>query len=314
MFYFPEVLKKRGKFATIWLAATKAVKLSRREYIQVNVNRSCSDILEHITLRVRPRFALYLSAQLMYGVVFIFNKQCAFLADDIRSHLERLFQSSRSLQIDLDDRQKSSFTIPDMLTIMEQTLGAPDPWFGVMSFKPGYPLPSMLPKCSLEIIAPDESEEIMARSPSAVSITMRPVEGISKEELMEQADLPEMTMREIEALLSPHLVAPFVPSKPERGKDLGVLQEEDEEDVTLEKVRLEEKGLLESILSEQDWGFPQEEISAVPTAAAVPSPALEPSVAEIPKARTIPSPPSLSPSHPPLPPPLGPVLHDVIAD
>lgn len=48
----------------------------------------CSeDIVDYVTARVppprsglpRPRLSLYLSSQLQYGVVLVFNKQCGFL-------------------------------------------------------------------------------------------------------------------------------------------------------------------------------------------------------------------------------------------
>nr|XP_023661765.1 meiotic recombination protein REC8 homolog [Paramormyrops kingsleyae] len=82
MFYYPTVLHRHtGCFATIWLAATKGVRISRREFLTVNVGRTCVDTMDYILVkpgRPRPRFSLYLSSQLQYGIIVIYHRQCAF--------------------------------------------------------------------------------------------------------------------------------------------------------------------------------------------------------------------------------------------
>ena len=48
---------------------------------------SSEDILDYVTVQMpplhpslpRPRFSLYLSSQLQYGVVIVYHRQCAFL-------------------------------------------------------------------------------------------------------------------------------------------------------------------------------------------------------------------------------------------
>ncbi|XP_053406470.1 meiotic recombination protein REC8 homolog [Mercenaria mercenaria] len=99
MFYSQDILQKRGgKFGKIWLAATKMSKLSRREVATVNVEKCCDDILAYIELRItpvrqggrRPRFSLYLSALLMYGVVRIHQKHMEYLLNDVSTAFLRV--------------------------------------------------------------------------------------------------------------------------------------------------------------------------------------------------------------------------------
>ncbi|XP_028831943.1 meiotic recombination protein REC8 homolog isoform X2 [Denticeps clupeoides] len=88
MFYYPAVLHYRhGCFATIWLAATKGKVMKRRDYLKVNVQRTCDDIMNYVLVRApppqaglpRPRLSLYLSTQLQYGVVLVYHRQCEIL-------------------------------------------------------------------------------------------------------------------------------------------------------------------------------------------------------------------------------------------
>ncbi|XP_078739432.1 meiotic recombination protein REC8 homolog [Lampetra fluviatilis] len=226
MFYYPEVLRRRGKFATIWLAATKAVKLSRREWLLVNVNLSCNDVLDHVMLRVKEkgqlrRFSLYLSAQLMYGLACVFSRQSGYLIDDVRSCLEKLHRAATVARIDMEETERLRLTLPDELSIMEETLGAADPWFGVMTF---------LTRAS-ETLHPIEFQaEVLSPLPPSGSplspeppFTMRDLKSLVPEEGMfaEQADLPELSPQEIQHLLSPHLLSPLAPH--------GAVEEEEEE-------------------------------------------------------------------------------------
>lgn len=100
MFYYPNVLQRHtGCFATIWLAATRGSRLVKREYLNVNVVKTCEEILNYVLVRVqppvaglpRPRFSLYLSAQLQIGVIRVYFQQCQYLvgkARDSRGGLE----------------------------------------------------------------------------------------------------------------------------------------------------------------------------------------------------------------------------------
>ncbi|XP_077577760.1 meiotic recombination protein REC8 homolog isoform X2 [Stigmatopora nigra] len=108
MYYYPVVLRRdSGCFATIWLAATKGTPVPRRECLKVNVGDTCENIINYITERVppplphlpRPRFSLYLSSQLQYGVVLVFHRQCVLFLKDLQSIIDQLLKHSKSMQI-----------------------------------------------------------------------------------------------------------------------------------------------------------------------------------------------------------------------
>lgn len=56
-------------------------------FISSNAYHFSGDILDYVTAQVpppqphqaRPRFSLYLTCQLQYGVVVVFHRQCGFL-------------------------------------------------------------------------------------------------------------------------------------------------------------------------------------------------------------------------------------------
>uniref|UniRef100_A0A3B4XMM2 Rad21/Rec8-like protein N-terminal domain-containing protein n=1 Tax=Seriola lalandi dorsalis TaxID=1841481 RepID=A0A3B4XMM2_SERLL len=146
MFYYPTVLRHHtGCFSTIWLVATKGIRVPRRDFLKVNVKSTCDDIMNYVLERVpppqtglpRPRFSLYLSSQLQYGVVVVYHRQCSiflgkniFLSDWIKV----------MLSIDMDDQGRRPLNFPDALSLMEETEGALDPLFGVMHLQ--HPMPS----------------------------------------------------------------------------------------------------------------------------------------------------------------------------
>uniref|UniRef100_A0A8C6TBV9 Rad21/Rec8-like protein N-terminal domain-containing protein n=1 Tax=Neogobius melanostomus TaxID=47308 RepID=A0A8C6TBV9_9GOBI len=142
MFYYPNVLQRHsGCFSTIWLAATKGVKITRRELLRVNVRVTCQDILNYITAQVpppqqslpKPRFSLYLSSQLQYGVVVVYHRQCSVLLDEIQQAIDRLLRSKRRVPIDVPGSDRLALDLPDNLFMMEQAEGAQDPFFGLMA-------------------------------------------------------------------------------------------------------------------------------------------------------------------------------------
>ncbi|KAF7227102.1 meiotic recombination protein REC8 homolog isoform X2 [Nothobranchius furzeri] len=141
MFYYPTVLKRHtGCFSTIWLVATKGIKVPRREFLKVNVKRTCDEIMNYVLERVppprpdlpRPRFSLYLSSQLQYGVVLVYHRQCAILLEELQSILSHLLKQRNTKVIDLDDGNRQTMALPDGLSLMAETENAPDPLFGVM--------------------------------------------------------------------------------------------------------------------------------------------------------------------------------------
>ncbi|KAA0718900.1 Meiotic recombination protein REC8 -like protein [Triplophysa tibetana] len=135
------------------LAATKGRKISRRDLLKVNVQSTCCDILDYVLVRVpppaaglpRPRFSLYLSSQLQYGVVLVYHRQCDFLLEDTQGAIDKLHRLSQKPNIDLMDQDtRQSYMIPDALALLDETEWARDPFFGVMDTEYGLPSPSSL--------------------------------------------------------------------------------------------------------------------------------------------------------------------------
>ncbi|XP_075424108.1 meiotic recombination protein REC8 homolog [Ascaphus truei] len=130
MFYYPNVLQRHtGCFSTIWLAATRGKKIVRREYLKVNVIRTCQQIIRYVLHEVSPAFAgaptprlsLYLSAQLSFGVVCVYHRQCDILIEEMRGTVDRLHRAEKQMRIDLLDSEQQSL-LPDGLSLMHQSL------------------------------------------------------------------------------------------------------------------------------------------------------------------------------------------------
>ncbi|XP_053901233.1 LOW QUALITY PROTEIN: meiotic recombination protein REC8 homolog [Malaclemys terrapin pileata] len=174
MFYYPNVLQRHtGRFATIWLAATGGTKLVKREYLKVNVPQTCEEILSYILVQAppptpsapRPRFSLYLSAQLQYGVVRVYSRQCHYLIEEIQHTLERLSRAQQQIRIDMGDLEQPGLLLPDNLLLMEVLEDAPDPFFGVM--EPPLPSPTDIPQVPpvLPLPSPTDIPQVPPRAP-----------------------------------------------------------------------------------------------------------------------------------------------------
>ncbi|KAK7158795.1 hypothetical protein R3I94_005206 [Phoxinus phoxinus] len=197
MFFYPTVLNHRtGCFATIWLAATKGRKISRRDMLKVNVQRTCDDIMDYVLVKAppplpglpRPRFSLYLSSQLQYGVVLVYHRQCGFLLEDTQGAIDRLFRLNRKANIDLmDEETRQSHMIPDAAELFDETEGARDPFFGVM--ESGYSLPS--PSSLIQ-----RAEEVSPEHVSSARETSPPSDGIT-------ASQESITLTEREPVVMP---------------------------------------------------------------------------------------------------------------
>uniref|UniRef100_A0AAZ1XI23 REC8 meiotic recombination protein b n=1 Tax=Oreochromis aureus TaxID=47969 RepID=A0AAZ1XI23_OREAU len=186
MFYYPTVLKRHtGCFSTIWLAATKGIKVPRRDFLKVNIRSTCDDIINYVLERVppprpglpRPRFSLYLSSQLQYGVVVVYHRQCAILLEELQSIVGKLVKQRTSQKIDMDDHSRPSLVLPDVLTLLEETDGTPDPLFGVMQLQDAMPSPSTLIQMSWEYLREASPEHPELISPAAAlenGITVSP--------------------------------------------------------------------------------------------------------------------------------------------
>ncbi|KAM5193042.1 meiotic recombination protein REC8 homolog [Mantella aurantiaca] len=226
MFYFPNVLQRHvGCFSTVWLAATKGTRIVKREYLKVNVMKTCLKIIQYILQQVPPpyqgcpipRLSLYLSAQLSYGVVCVFHRQCDLLIEEMRVTLERLYKSERQLKIDLL-QQDQQLLLPDSLMLMQMLEDAPNPFFGMMEVPPELPDPYMIPQIRslLETSDPDlmryeksppkrrrtsrKDESDHLASPEA--ITMREEEPILLPPVEIGQDLPELSALDLELLAS----------------------------------------------------------------------------------------------------------------
>ncbi|XP_049468979.1 meiotic recombination protein REC8 homolog isoform X1 [Panthera uncia] len=228
MFYYPNVLQRHtGCFATIWLAATRGSRLVKREYLKVNVVKTCEEILDYVLVRVqpplpglpRPRFSLYLSAQLQIGVIRVYSQQCQYLVEDIQHILERLHRAQLQIRIDMVETDLPSLLLPNRLAMMETLEDAPDPFFGMMSVDPTLPSPFSIPQIRhlLEAATPERLlEEIPPEvpmeptKPDRIPVTVLPPEAITLQEpepirmlqIEGERDLPEVSRRDLELLIA----------------------------------------------------------------------------------------------------------------
>ncbi|XP_026310846.1 meiotic recombination protein REC8 homolog isoform X2 [Piliocolobus tephrosceles] len=268
MFYYPNVLQRHtGCFATIWLAATRGSRLVKREYLRVNVVKTCEEILNYVLVRVqppqpglpRPRFSLYLSAQLQIGVIRVYSQQCQYLVgkagnpqrwgglsscllswlstspslptEDIQHILERLHRAQLQIRIDMET-ELPSLLLPNHLAMMETLEDAPDPFFGMMSVDPRLPSPFDIPQIRhlLEAAIPERVEEIPPevptepRKPDRILVTVLPPEAI--------------TLREAEPIRMLRIEGEEELPEVSR-RDLDLLIAEEDEAILLEKPREE---------------------------------------------------------------------------
>ncbi|KAM9713053.1 REC8 meiotic recombination protein b [Menidia menidia] len=238
-----DAFRQFGKFKNqSLLAATRGIRVTRREFLRVNVKRTCSDILDYVTAQVpspqpnqpRPRFSLYLSSQLQYGVIVVYHRQCGILLQEVQQIIERLLRSKKSTLIDMAQSDRMALEVPDDLHMMEESEAAQDPFFGLME---SHQLPSPYKIQQLELVYEEaDIRQSLERSAHAAlnrssltpaSITLREKEPfvISTAEYFEGDDLPEATAREIDLLLDqPDLFRGEAEGQPgqERNQDIGV--------------------------------------------------------------------------------------------
>ncbi|KAK9701709.1 N terminus of Rad21 / Rec8 like protein [Popillia japonica] len=79
--------QSNGKFAIVWIAATRGCnKLSKKQILNVDVVRTCSDIASmclNESQKPRERLSLSLSARLINGVIKILFQQTRILQDHL---------------------------------------------------------------------------------------------------------------------------------------------------------------------------------------------------------------------------------------
>ncbi|XP_074150435.1 meiotic recombination protein REC8 homolog isoform X2 [Sminthopsis crassicaudata] len=228
MFYYPNVLQRHsGCFATIWLAATGGMRLVKREYLKVDVVQTCEKILQYILVQVqsslpgvpRPRFSLYLSAQLQFGVIRVYFRQCQYLVEDIQHILERLHRAQQQIRIDMVDLDVPALLLPDPLITMETLEDAPDPFFGVMTIDPNLPSPLDIPQVRQLLEAPTP-ERVSKETPPQIyrqprkldtspitvllpeTITLQEAEPIHVLHIEGEQDLPEISHHDLDLLMA----------------------------------------------------------------------------------------------------------------
>ncbi|KAF1387989.1 hypothetical protein PFLUV_G00085620 [Perca fluviatilis] len=202
MFYYPTVLKRHtGCFSTIWLVATKGIRVTRRDFLKVNVQSTCDDIMSYVLEQVpppqpglpRPRFSLYLSSQLQYGVILVYHRQCAILLAELQSIVGYLLKQRASQKIDMDEHGRQALDYPDALSLLEETEGALDPLFGVMYMGKAMPSPNTLIQMGQEYPRESSPEHPEMTSPASAAA---PDSGIT-------ATPEAITLRETEPLTIP---------------------------------------------------------------------------------------------------------------
>ncbi|XP_023258147.1 meiotic recombination protein REC8 homolog [Seriola lalandi dorsalis] len=202
MFYYPTVLRHHtGCFSTIWLVATKGIRVPRRDFLKVNVKSTCDDIMNYVLERVpppqtglpRPRFSLYLSSQLQYGVVVVYHRQCSIFLEELHTIVDQLVKQRTTMKIDMDDQGRRPLNFPDALSLMEETEGALDPLFGVMHLQHPMPSPGTLIQMG--------KDYLREASPAHPELTS-PTAAVAQESDI-TASPDTITMRELEPVAIP---------------------------------------------------------------------------------------------------------------
>ncbi|XP_028281104.1 meiotic recombination protein REC8 homolog [Parambassis ranga] len=218
MFYYPAVLNHRtGCFSTIWLVATKGIRVPRRDFLKVNVISTCDDIIKYLLERMspplpglpRPRFSLYLSSQLQYGVIVVYHRQCSILLEELQSVVGQLFKKKTSQKIDLDVSSRQLQVLPDALSLLEEAEGAPDPLFGELYLQETLPSPNTLIQMNWERMRdaspgpPVAAAQEIGITAHPETITLRELEPapVSRDEF-EDAELDDLFQDTLDILLA----------------------------------------------------------------------------------------------------------------
>ncbi|XP_072177388.1 meiotic recombination protein REC8 homolog [Diadema setosum] len=252
MFYAHDILQKRGgKFGVIWIAATKGVSLTKRDYCSVCVPKSCEDIINYITLRAppigpkgsRPRFSLYLSSQLMVGVARVFEKQFSYFIVDVHELHKRTcrlttgsFEDPLSTHIQLKKSARSG----NFCTMPESALFH-DEEFGVMRGSLDVsPDPLLLPEIELISVSPYRaaklSTSLLELSPSQMEklVIESPSHIVSS---AAEISLKEETSHEEEEIQVPEVDLPPLDGIPDIMSEMEEQQMRDREDDMMEQSR-----------------------------------------------------------------------------
>ncbi|KAK0139118.1 Meiotic recombination protein REC8 [Merluccius polli] len=187
----------------------------------------------------RPRFSLYLSSQLQYGVVVVYHHQCVILLgrathSEIQTTLDRLTKHKPAENINLDDKDGLPLCVPDALLLLTETEGAQEPFFGVMTVEATMPSPCTLIQFTLLVLGWHTAyfDLFCCITASPDSITLREKEPVTIPTAeFEGLELPDHDLDMIELLLAQE------EDFPEEGP---VAIAEREEDMARELARAEE--------------------------------------------------------------------------
>ncbi|XP_047189691.1 meiotic recombination protein REC8 homolog [Scophthalmus maximus] len=291
MFYYPTVLKHHtGCFSTIWLVATKGIRVPRRDFLKVNVKSTCDDIMNYVLERVppprpglpRPRFSLYLSSQLQYGVIIVYHRQCAILLEELHTIVAQLLKQRTAQKIDMDDHSRQALVLPDALSLLEETEGAQDPLFGVMSLQEAMPSPNTLIQMGWEYLrgaSPEHPEQTRPTAAAAQesgitaspdSITLREQEPVAIPPAeFEGVDLVDQHPETLDFLLAQtdHFPEEVTPREQERevdrgGRERGLERERRERGMARERARA--RALTRPTTELQPTTLPDEEAVLLP--------------------------------------------------
>uniref|UniRef100_A0A3B1IVS3 REC8 meiotic recombination protein b n=1 Tax=Astyanax mexicanus TaxID=7994 RepID=A0A3B1IVS3_ASTMX len=141
MFYYPNVLQRHtGCFSTICCFKVAFLSMCVIVCVCVCVCVCSEDIIDYVKVQVppihpslpRPRFSLYLSCQLQYGVILVYHRQCGFLLEEVQQAIRHLLRSERHSKIDMQEPDRLGLNLPDSLFLLEEAEGALAPFFGKM--------------------------------------------------------------------------------------------------------------------------------------------------------------------------------------
>lgn len=147
-----------------------------------------NDIMDYLLVQVpplnpglpKPCFSLYLSSQLQYGVVPVYHHQCQLFLEEVQGAIDRLHRVHIKLTIDmLPEETRQTYMLPDALTLLNETEGAIDPFFGSMEY--GQLSLSSLVQLVQQLEAPpvEPSPHLDGITASQELITMREEESLT---------------------------------------------------------------------------------------------------------------------------------------
>ncbi|XP_076826672.1 REC8 meiotic recombination protein b isoform X2 [Brachyhypopomus gauderio] len=214
----------------------------------------------------RPRFSLYLSSQLQYGVVIVYHRQCAFLLEEVQNTIERFLRSERFSQIDVQELDRLALDIPDSLFLLEEAEGAIEPFFGVMGVECELPTPCLLPQSwrFMETSSPLRPHHLVTSltvSPEAITIKDKEPESTLTPEFGGM-ELPEATAQEVEMLMQQEdtIFLPGEVEDKERGREAEAERGREAEAVVVSTELLKESASENRTLIMEDTGYPLEAV------------------------------------------------------